>query len=123
MNQDICLGDIMIDCDDDKKLREFYAELLGWERCEMYNKLGVRSGNGVVFLFIQEDDYVPPVWPEQTSKQQKQMHFDIMVPDLSASVKHAVALGAVKTPAQFGGAHFTTMLDPAGHPFCLCAKS
>ncbi len=31
MIQDICLGDMIIDCDDDKKLREFCAKLLGWE--------------------------------------------------------------------------------------------
>lgn len=122
MIQDISLGDIIIDCDDDKKLREFYAELLGWERCELYGMPGVQSGNGIVFFFMQEEDYVPPVWPEQDSKQQKQMHFDIIVPDVSASVQHAEALGAVKTQAQFGDVHFTTMLDPAGHPFCLCAK-
>lgn len=123
MNQDICFGDIMIDCDDDKKLREFYAELLGWERCELYNIPGVRSRDGIVLLFVQDEDYVPPVWPEQAGKQQKQMHFHIMVPNISASVQHAEALGAIKAQAQFGGTHFTTMLDPAGHPFCLCAKA
>lgn len=32
----------------------------------------------------------------------------------------AEALGAERAPAQFGGADFVTMLDPAGHPFCLC---
>ncbi len=123
MIQDVCLGDIIIDCGDNNNLREFYAELLRWERCEMYGMPGVRSRDGVVFLFIQEDDYVPPIWPEQVSKQQKQMHFDFTVPDVFASVQHAEELGAIKTQEQFGGDHFTTMLDPAGHPFCLCAKA
>ena len=122
MIPDVSLGDIIIDCGDGKKQREFYAELFGWERCEMYNMPGVRNGAGLVILFAQEADYVPPVWPEQDGKQQKQMHFDFIVPDVAAFVQHAEALGAVKTQEQFGGVYFTTMLDPAGHPFCLCAK-
>ncbi len=122
MNQDISIGDIIIDCGDGQALREFYAELLGWERCEMYEIPGVRRQDGLVFLFAQEEDYVPPIWPEQDGKQQKQMHFDFVVPDVAAAVRQAEALGAVKAQQQFGGAYFTTMLDPAGHPFCLCAK-
>ncbi len=31
MNQNICLGDIIIDCDDAQKLRGFYVEPLGWK--------------------------------------------------------------------------------------------
>lgn len=50
------------------------------------------------------------------------MHFDFQVDDVAAAVGKAEALGAVKTEAQFGGNLFVTMLDPAGHPFCLCKK-
>ena len=31
-------------------------------------------------------------------------------------------VGAVKAAEQFGGDDFVTLLDPAGHPFCLCRK-
>lgn len=123
MISDICLGNVMVDCDDGEKLCKFYAELLGWEKCEMYGCPAVRGSNGIVFLFAQEDDYVAPVWPEREGKQQKQMHFDFQVPDVSAAVLYAESLGAVKAQKQFGGDHFVTMLDPAGHPFCLCAKN
>ena len=50
------------------------------------------------------------------------MHFDFQVEDVAAAVRRAVALGAVKAAAQFGGDDFVTLLDPAGHPFCLCRK-
>ena len=50
------------------------------------------------------------------------MHFDFQVEDVPEAVKKAEFLGAVQAKAQFGGEHFTTMLDPAGHPFCLCQK-
>lgn len=120
MAREIALGNVMVDCDDNIKLQRFYAELLGWESCTLYDLPAVRSAAGVVFLFCQEEDYVRPVWPEQPGCQQKQMHFDFQVQDVQQAVRRAEALGAVKAAAQFGGEQFVTMLDPAGHPFCLC---
>ncbi len=120
MKPDITVGDVVVDCGDAKKLQNFYAELLGWEKCELY---GIPALKGpLVLLFAQEPDYVAPVWPEEDGRQQKQLHFDFVVADVPAAVARAEALGAARTKAQFGGAHFTTMTDPAGHPFCLCAK-
>jgi predicted enzyme related to lactoylglutathione lyase len=74
----------------------------------------------MVFLFVEETDYIRPVWPEEEGRQQTQMHFDFQVPDVAKAVKYAEALGAVRAPAQFGSGEFVTMLDPVGHPFCLC---
>ena len=120
MIQEISLGNVMVDCDDEEKLCEFYHQLLGWEKCIMYDRPAVRSKNGIVFLFIQEEYYVAPVWPEQSGKQQKQMHFDFQVPNVATAVQKAEALGAVKAELQYGEEYFITMIDPAGHPFCLC---
>ena len=121
MKNGISLGNIMIDCGDAELLREFYNKLLGWEKLEIYGCPGLTDSKGTVFLFAEEEDYVPPVWPEEEGKQQKQMHFDFKVADLTASVEYALTLGAVKAQAQYGEGEFVTMLDPAGHPFCLCA--
>ena len=114
------LGNVMVDCADAAGLQAFYSALLGWEACELYSLPAVRAPEGVVLLFAQEADYVPPVWPEQPGMQQKQMHFDFQAPDLANAVACAVALGATIAPAQFGGDDFVTLFDPAGHPFCLC---
>lgn len=122
MAEEVLLGNVMVDCGDAAKLQRFYGELLGWEMCELFEKPAVRSASGVVFLFAKEEDYVRPVWPEETGRQQKQMHFDFQVDDVTEAVKRAQELGAVKAAAQFGGSDFVTMLDPAGHPFCLCRK-
>jgi catechol 2,3-dioxygenase-like lactoylglutathione lyase family enzyme len=122
MSKEFKLGNVMVDCDDELKLRDFYHRLLGWEKCELFGLPAVRSSSGIVFLFIKEEGYVPPVWPEEPGKQQKQMHFDFQVPDLPAAVRFAEELGAVKAEAQYGGDHFVTMFDPAGHPFCLCRE-
>lgn len=118
----ICLGDILVDCKNAEELSAFYANLLGWKKSRIFDLPAVSSENGVIFLFDGEDDYVPPVWPEEDGKQQKQVHFDFQVPDVPAAVQKAETLGAVRAPQQFGGDYWTTMLDPAGHPFCLCKK-
>lgn len=120
MKHEVVLGNVMIDCDDEKELQRFYSELLGWEMCELYDRPGVSSSSGIVFLFMEEQDYIRPIWPEVKEKQQKQMHFDFQVSDVLEMVKKAESLGAVKTEAQYGGEDFVTMLDPSGHPFCLC---
>lgn len=122
MVDEVALGNVMVDCDDERKLQRFYGELLGWEMCELFARPAVRSSSGIVFLFIEEKDYVPPVWPEDTGKQQKQMHFDFQVDNVAEMVKKAESLGAKKAESQFGGNDFVTMFDPAGHPFCLCRK-
>ena len=118
----IRLGNIMVDCGDEQGLREFYQKLLGWERHELYGHPALKSPEGVVFLFCEEEDYLPPAWPEQAGRQQKQMHFDFQVPDVASAVENALSLGAVKAADQFGGDEFVTLFDPAGHPFCLCAE-
>lgn len=122
MINEVVLGNIMVDCDDGKKLQKFYSELLGWKMCEIYAKPAVRSSLGIVFLFAEEEDYIRPVWPEETGQQQKQMHFDFQVDNVMEMAKKAEILGAVRSKVQFGGNDFVTMFDPAGHPFCLCQK-
>lgn len=117
------LGNVMIDCSDEQILCEFYHKLLGWEKSVMYGRPAVKSENGIVFLFIEEHGYIPPVWPEQKGQQQKQMHFDFQVQDIQSAVAFAEELGAKKADNQFGNDEFVTMFDPAGHPFCLCAES
>lgn len=122
MIQGIRLGNVAIDCKDPQKLCDFYHSLLGWEKRVMFGVPAIGSADGMLFIFMQEDDYVSPVWPEESCMQQKQMHFDFQVPDLQAAVEYAESLGAVKTTVQFGEDDFVTMLDPAGHPFCLCSN-
>ena len=122
MVDEVVLGSVMVDYDVERKLQRFYGELLGWEMCELFARPAVRSSSGIVFLFIEEKDYVPPVWPENAGKQQKQMHFDFQVDNVAEMVKKAESLGAKKAESQFGGDDFVTMFDPAGHPFCLCRK-
>jgi hypothetical protein len=47
------------------------------------------------------------------------MHFDFQDADLEAAVAEAVALGATVADYQ-PREKVRVLLDPAGHPFCLC---
>ncbi|MDR0813090.1 MAG: hypothetical protein LBO63_03685 [Oscillospiraceae bacterium] len=112
---------INIDCPDTKKLREFYAELTGWDK--NFHRSALVAENGTVVHFAQCDfDYIPPVWPEIPGAQQKQMHLNFQAEDLPSAVAEAIRLGAAKPAEQYGGADFVTLTDPAGHPLCLCRK-
>lgn len=123
MVKGICIGDISIDCNDTENLRNFYANLLGWEKKTMYDCPAVVGENDLTLLFVRcESEYVSPVWPEVAGKQQKQIHFNYQVDHLHSAVEEAIKLGATKAASQYGGEYFVTMLDPEGHPFCLCAK-
>lgn len=119
---EVVLGNVMADCDGERKLQGFYGELSGWEICELSARLATSSSLGIVFLFIEERDYVPPVWSGDTGKQQKQMHFDPRVDNVTEMAKRAEPLRAKKAESQFRGNDLVTMSDPAGHPFCLCRK-
>ena len=124
MIANIRLGNVMIDCGDEDQLCSFYEALLGWERGVLFGRPSLTSENGTVFLFMQEEDYIPPVWPEEETRQQKQMHFDFQVPNVRAAVSYCESIGARKSPVQFFEPdRECVMFDPAGHPFCLCASS
>jgi hypothetical protein len=50
------------------------------------------------------------------------MHFDVQVGDLDDAVGEAVALGATLADHQ-PQENVRVLLDPAGHPFCLCVET
>ena len=115
-----------VDCPQPRALAEFYASLLGWEVLSMDEDWacayppGTRQGGYPSILFQKNDEYRPPVWPEQPGAQQQMAHMDFAVSDLEKAVAHAVACGASVAGEQFSD-DWRVMLDPAGHPFCLCS--
>lgn len=46
------------------------------------------------------------------------LHLDFHVEDLESAVKHAIECGAKLADSQYFETS-RTMIDPAGHPFCL----
>jgi len=123
MIPNLTIGDLMIDCENAERARDFYANLTGWEKVVAFDCIALKAPSGMIILFAETDiPYMPPVWPEEAGKQQKQMHFNFQVDDLQSAVEEAIRLGAAKAAEQYGGEHFVTMLDTEGHPFCLCKR-
>jgi catechol 2,3-dioxygenase-like lactoylglutathione lyase family enzyme len=109
-----------IDAPDANALADFYRRLLGFQtRTEEPGWVVLRPpGGGHTLNFQTEERYVPPVWPAGPAGPRMQMHLEIAVDDLAASVAHAVAQGATLAAFQPQD-HVRVCLDPAGHPFCL----
>lgn len=108
---------VVIDCPDPAALANFYGEMLGWEVAIRPDWAEVRAEYGQCIGFQQVENYRPPAWPGQDIPQQ--MHLDVMVDDLDAAEAAVLGLGATKHQHQ-PGTSFRVLLDPAGHPFCLC---
>jgi glyoxalase superfamily protein len=107
----------VIDCPDPGALAGFYATLLDWRTEVEPDWVEIRSPDGQCISFQQVADYTPPVWPGQDMPQQ--MHLDVVVDDLDDAEQAVIALGATRAEHQ-PGTSFRVLLDPAGHPFCLC---
>lgn len=127
------LTTVCIDCADAEELAGFYARLLGWEVAARDTPATRKGGAGWVLLrnpaggvglsFQAEEWYQPPVWPEEPGALAKMLHLDLEVDDIEAAVAHALTLGtriAPHQPPDRDPAELRVMLDPAGHPFCLC---
>ncbi len=112
------LGSVVLDTDDPGGLARFYAELLGWSAEETEEDWIYLSGPDGAGLGIQLSlGHRPPSWPG--SEVPQQLHVDFYVDDLAASVARARRLGARRSGVR-DGKTFVTLIDPSGHPFCLC---
>jgi catechol 2,3-dioxygenase-like lactoylglutathione lyase family enzyme len=110
-----------IEAPDPAALAGFYAGLLGWP--VVHEEPGtsvVAAPQGSIYVvFQQARDYQAPVWPPADGQQRPMMHFDFQIADLDAAVTEAVSRGATLADHQ-PQAKVRVLLDPAGHPFCLC---
>lgn len=114
-----------IDSKDQYELAKFYGALLKWEVMLIDEEWacvyapGTNQGAYPSILFQKNPEYIPPVWPEEANAQQQMAHIDFAVNDLEEAVQHAIQCGATIAKEQFSD-NWRVMIDPAGHPFCLC---
>lgn len=121
----ISLDAVVLECNDVAALADFYIRLLGWKKNggedDEWAEIVAPSG-GVIIAFQQNEDYSPPVWPDEPGAQQQMAHLDFTVRDkeqMELAVQHALSCGAVKASVQYDPEKWITMIDPAGHPFCF----
>lgn len=126
-------GGVCLDCSDAEVMASFYGELFGWEVTARDTPADRLGGSGWIAMsgppggpsvsFQAEEWYVPPTWPEEGGAQTKMMHFEVGVTDLEAAVALVLeAGGRLAAPQPTGREDLRVVLDPAGHPFCLCAE-
>ncbi|MGH3734543.1 MAG: VOC family protein [Micromonosporaceae bacterium] len=108
---------VVIDCPDPGALATFYRAMLDGKIDTCPGWADVRTEQGQCISFQQVEGYTPPDWPGQKTPQQ--MHIDVIVDDLDAAEAALLELGATRHEHQ-PGTGFRVLLDPAGHPFCLC---
>lgn len=111
---------IVLDCDDPGSLALFYSQFLGWELTHPAagGWAAVTSPAGSVMAFQQVPGYQAPVWPQEPGKPGQMLHLDYWVDYLEEGVNWALSCGARLAEQQFYSTS-RTLLDPAGHPFCI----
>lgn len=113
----------VVDCPDPRRLAAFYQALTGWGVTYENDDEVVAIGPGDRRLpdisFQRVDGYVAPKWPGQGAPQQ--FHLDFYTDDdLDTAQAAAQVLGAVPAEHQPSPDRWRVMIDPVGHPFCLC---
>jgi catechol 2,3-dioxygenase-like lactoylglutathione lyase family enzyme len=110
---------VALDTPDPPRLSAFYCALLGWtvERADE-DWITISGGSGARLAFQLAPDHVAPTWPDPAVPQQ--IHLDLAVDDLAAASAYAESLGARRLSGPEIQEGFVVLLDPSGHPFCLC---
>ncbi|MFD1323554.1 VOC family protein [Micromonospora sonneratiae] len=117
------IGDLImvnLDSPDPQTHAEFYRRVLGWETTSSEDEYAMISNGTNSIGFGRVEAYQPPQWPDESSG--KRYHLDLYVDDLDKAEESCLALGAVKPDFQPGGQRWRVLLDPAGHPFCICPR-
>ena len=116
---------LIYDCDDPETLARFYAKLLGGTmNVDPYGGYSVTvPGLGFGIGFQLDEDYTRPIWPGKKGDQLQMLHIDLQVDDRLTAKEFALSIGATMPEEQFcqpdWDVQWITMLDPAGHPFCM----
>lgn len=115
------LAMVNLDCAAPSALAAFYGQILGWEVTHNEDAYALISDATTSIGFGLVDGYEPPAWPDGGSA--KRFHLDFYVDSLESAELACVELGANVAEFQPGGERWRVLIDPGGHPFCICAKS
>ena len=128
------LRQVVLDCEDPRRLAEFYRVLLGLDyrpgdepppdgEPAAADWLVLRDAAGRTRIaFAQVDSLPAATWPEGPRPQQ--LHLDLTVPtaaELDRQHERTLALGARLLYDRSGDPQepLRVYADPAGHPFCI----
>lgn len=107
-----------IDCAHPGALADFYSAVLGWDVTYRDDNYAMVSDGKTSIGFGRVEGYAPPPWPDPSAT--KRHHLDLSVADLAQAEAACTGLGANIPEFQPGGERWRVLIDPDGHPFCLC---
>jgi predicted enzyme related to lactoylglutathione lyase len=114
------LAMVNLDTADPPAQARFYAEALGWQVTHSETEYAMVSDGTTSIGFGQVPGYRPPAWPDPDGV--KRFHLDLYVDDVDEAERQCHKLGASTPEFQPGGERWRVLLDPGGHPFCLCPR-
>ena len=127
------LGALTIAAERPGDLARFYLRLLNWSYLREEDPApGAPPHAGYALIcppdgvtapalnFEYDRNYERPVWPTEAGRQIPTVHLDIGVQDLDTAVQWATDCGARQAEFQPRPDSHRVMIDPEGHPFCLC---
>ncbi|SHN46009.1 VOC family protein [Cryptosporangium aurantiacum] len=123
MSDTATLAMVSLDSPDPGALADFYGAVLGWPVVHRQDEYAMISSgvDGVAPIgFGLVEKYRAPAWPDSDSS--KRFHLDLYVDDVDAAEARCHTLGATTPEFQPGAEKWRVLLDPAGHPFCLCPR-
>jgi len=116
------LTEIVVDCEDPKRVAEFWGEVLGWPVTEVEEQ-------GFYWL-SSTGDYTPsmpmlvfaPVGEPKTVKNR--LHIDLAPSgcDQAEELERLLGLGACKVDVGQGDAPWVVLADPEDNEFCLLGR-
>jgi len=115
------LAAITVDCEDPGPMAAFYQAAADGEFVrEDADSAWVKIA-GTLWIFRRVENYVASSWPSHDVPLQ--IHMEFYVDDIDAAEEKLTGFGATTAeyqPGRAGG--LVVMLDPAGHPFCICSR-
>jgi hypothetical protein len=117
----IDLAAVVVDCQHAPPLAAFYQAACGGEIVRSAEDSAWLRLGGTLVIFREVENYQAPTWP--SAQVPMQSHLDFFVDDLDEAEMLLHQQGATTCdyqPRRHSG--LVVMLDPAGHPFCICTR-
>jgi predicted enzyme related to lactoylglutathione lyase len=112
------LRSTVLDCQEPRRLAEFYAAVLGGSTtAEDDDWVVLTDESGRRLAFQRAPEHQQPQFPDPRGSQQ--FHFDIEVDDIDEADAKVLDLGATRVDDANEDGTFRVYRDVAGHTFCL----
>jgi predicted enzyme related to lactoylglutathione lyase len=113
------LRELVIDCNDPRRVADFWAQVLGWKVQEAKGSLWMSESGAPFPDFLLVFGQVP-----ETKSGKNRLHIDVSPVgcDRDAEVARLEALGAQRVDIGQGDEPWIVLADPEGNEFCVLGR-